>query len=64
MAMPDFYTKERKEWEGDIAALIAADGAAWTFPSPARDLRVHELERSFEKKWGEPAPAWPARGRW
>jgi len=44
--------------------LIAADGAAWNFPSPARDLRVHELERNFEKKWGEPAPAWPARGRW
>jgi len=48
----------------DLEVLIAADSNAWSYPSPARDLRVHELERDFVKKWGEDAPAWPARGRW
>ena len=48
----------------DLAVLIAADGDAWLYPSPARDLRVSELERDFLNKWGEEAPAWPARGRW
>jgi hypothetical protein len=62
MKMRDF--SDHSEKDKDILVLIAADANAWSFPSPARDLRVHELERDFEKRWGEAAPAWPARGRW
>ena len=60
--MANYFNLSAKD--KDIEVLIAADGSAWLYPSPARDLRVHELERDFEKKWGEPAPSWPARGRW
>ena len=48
----------------DLEDLIAADAADWNYPSPGRALKVHDLEKQFEEKWGEPAPAWPARGRW
>ena len=60
--MADYFNMSDKD--KDLEALIAADSNAWLYPSPARDIRVHELERDFVKKWGEDAPAWPARGRW
>jgi len=60
--MADYFSMSDKE--KDIEALIVADCSAWSYPSPARDLRVSKLERDFIKKWGESAPAWPARGRW
>lgn len=48
----------------DLEALIAADADAWNCPSPKRDIKVSDMEREFKNKWGEEAPAWPARGRW
>jgi hypothetical protein len=60
--MADYFSMSDKQ--KDLEVLVAADSSAWLYPSPARDLRVHELERDYAKKWGESAPAWPARGRW
>ena len=60
--MGNYFSMSDKQ--KDVEVLIAADAGAWLYPSPARDLRVHDLERDFEKRWGEAAPAWPARGRW
>lgn len=60
--MADYFNMNDKS--KDLETLIAADSQAWLYPSPARDLRVHDLEQDFHRKWGEDAPAWPSRGRW
>ena len=44
--------------------IIKADADDWNWPSPARALKVHELEKQYKELTGKEAPQWPSRGRW
>lgn len=47
-----------------LEKIIKADQDDWNYPSPARALKVHELEKQYKELTGKKAPQWPSRGRW
>jgi len=53
-------TEEQKLLE----RIIRADQDNWNYPSPARAIKVHELEQQYKELTGREAPQWPSRGRW